>query len=418
MTLCGYPFRVGRSPELSLSLPVNGVSKVHAEIRHDKGELWLHDLESTNGTFVNGERISEPTRLEEGDVIQFSDQGFRLKCWASQPLSDTVQHSPLEQALQREMAERQRATESLYERELHWQTVLEMLNDGVVIFDSLGVIETANPAARALFGYGEGELQGQSIQELFAPEHREEFFPDWLNQQEPPMLVSEHCEFAGQHREGNTFPAQVSINEIELTNRKSYVAIFRNMTAYNEKEEELREAISRAESASESKSDFLARVSHDLRSPLTAIIGYVEILQTEGQNSDELDWQEALQIIARNGQQAMTLLNDLLDLAKMEAGILHLENGPCSPQEVIRQSIQLVRLQAGRQRVAAEPAVLPSAATADCDRLQPADADSHQPAHQRHQVHRRGQRAGRAGAVEERENAPVPGDRYRPGHDV
>jgi EAL domain-containing protein (putative c-di-GMP-specific phosphodiesterase class I) len=76
--LYGFPFRVGRSPRSQLHLNSRAVSYDHARFSQSEGRLMVADLDSTNGTFVNGRRVREPHRLEEGDEIRFADWGFRL----------------------------------------------------------------------------------------------------------------------------------------------------------------------------------------------------------------------------------------------------------------------------------------------------------------------------------------------------
>ena len=73
-----WPFRIGRRADLAFCLPSTGVSKEHAEIRQQDGKLYLHDLDSRNGTFVNGKRIVRETTLQSGDVLHFANQEFRL----------------------------------------------------------------------------------------------------------------------------------------------------------------------------------------------------------------------------------------------------------------------------------------------------------------------------------------------------
>ncbi len=72
------PFRIGRRSNLSLTLPCGCVSKEHAELFERDSALWIRDLESTNGTYVNGERIRDAVRLKEGDIVQFATVVFRV----------------------------------------------------------------------------------------------------------------------------------------------------------------------------------------------------------------------------------------------------------------------------------------------------------------------------------------------------
>jgi EAL domain-containing protein (putative c-di-GMP-specific phosphodiesterase class I) len=78
-----FPFRIGRKSGLPLTLPSPTISKVHAEILREENQLWLHDLKSTNGTFLNGHRLEDRMRLKPDDLVQFADIESRLTCQCS-----------------------------------------------------------------------------------------------------------------------------------------------------------------------------------------------------------------------------------------------------------------------------------------------------------------------------------------------
>lgn len=93
------PFRIGRLPALELTLPSGSVSQQHAEIYRQGAGLWVRDLDSTNGTFLNRRRVSGPALLEDGDILHFADQEFRLVLRAlpqDEPSSGTMQLSQVE----------------------------------------------------------------------------------------------------------------------------------------------------------------------------------------------------------------------------------------------------------------------------------------------------------------------------------
>jgi len=97
--LTPLPFQVGRKPGLSLMLPGNTVSGLHAEFFQDGSALCLRDLGSTNGTFVNGDRLSSPTELHDNDMIQFADIPFWLSRSNGTNLSHTRRTDACDQAL-------------------------------------------------------------------------------------------------------------------------------------------------------------------------------------------------------------------------------------------------------------------------------------------------------------------------------
>ncbi len=99
MPIHSTPFRIGRRQNLPLTLPCDCVSKEHAEIIERDNQLWVRDLGSTNGTYVNGERVAEATRLREGDIIQFATVVFRLGRQQNNAESGTIQQDACDRAL-------------------------------------------------------------------------------------------------------------------------------------------------------------------------------------------------------------------------------------------------------------------------------------------------------------------------------
>lgn len=114
----------------------------------------------------------------------------------------------------------------------------------------------------------------------------------------------------------------------------------------NKSLEELRNA---AESANHAKSEFLANMSHEIRTPMTAILGYTDILADSLQEPEQ---REAMEIIQRNGRHLLALINDILDLSKIEAGKLSLEVSPCNVQGILAEVLSLMRVVAQNKGVA------------------------------------------------------------------
>jgi len=98
----------------------------------------------------------------------------------------------------------------------------------------------------------------------------------------------------------------------------------------------------RAESADRAKGEFLANMSHEIRTPMTAILGYTDLLIDRG--LDESGSQQALRTIQRNGEHLLAIINDILDLSKMEAGMLEMERLPCSPRQIVGEVAELMRV--------------------------------------------------------------------------
>ncbi len=93
------PFTVGRRPGCSLQLNFKTISGNHAELTLESGQLWVNDLKSTNGTYVNGRRIADPTPLREEDLLQFADLAFRVKSATRSTTCQTMQEDMCDRAL-------------------------------------------------------------------------------------------------------------------------------------------------------------------------------------------------------------------------------------------------------------------------------------------------------------------------------
>lgn len=93
------PFRIGRRSDLQLALPCNCVSKEHAEIFEREGQMWVRDLGSTNGTYVNGSRVVCETRIQVGDLVQFATMVFRVGCEEQRNDSFTIEEDACDRAL-------------------------------------------------------------------------------------------------------------------------------------------------------------------------------------------------------------------------------------------------------------------------------------------------------------------------------
>ena len=126
-----------------------------------------------------------------------------------------------------------------------------------------------------------------------------------------------------------------------------YVSIRTDITPRKQAESELESAICQAEAANVSKSEFLANMSHEIRTPMTAILGYTDVLVEEGDLSRAPNHRvETIRTIQRNGEHLMSIINDILDLSKIEAGKMIVEQIDCSPHQILADVGALMRVRA------------------------------------------------------------------------
>ena len=238
------------------------------------------------------------------------------------------------------------------------QAVLDTATDGVVILDGQGRIVSINRSAEALFGYEQREIIGKDLLLLFAPEsHRAAFdYLDSLRSNGVASLLNDGREVIGRVRQGGAVPLFMTIGRLgsERTGEetKRFCAVLRDVTSFKKAESELTAAKRQAEEASSQKSDFLAKISHEVRTPLNAIIGFAEVMMEErfGPMGNER-YRSYARDIHTSGEHVISLVNDLLDLSKIEAGKLDLSFSSVNLNEVVQQSVSLMQPQASRDRI-------------------------------------------------------------------
>jgi signal transduction histidine kinase len=213
------------------------------------------------------------------------------------------------------------------------RAIIERLPDGIVIVDTHGTIRFANPAAERLFDRRAEDLLGSSFGF--------------------PVVVGETTEIdVVQRGAGAVVYAELRVVETDWEGEQVQIVSLRDITDRKQAEERAhqlafeREARLEAEAASKAKSEFLAIMSHELRTPLNAVLGYSELIELgiSGPVTDQM--REQIGRIRMSGNHLLGLVNDILDLAKVEAGRLQVGSAPCSTAETFAASIALIQPQA------------------------------------------------------------------------
>ena len=233
------------------------------------------------------------------------------------------------------------------------QAILDTATDGVLIIDRDGKITGMNKSAEALFGFDFAEIQNSSFTMLFAPEsHRAAVdYLDKLASNGVASILNDGREVVGRERNGGLIPLFMNLGKVGEDGQK-FCAVLRDITQWKRAEEELTGARRQAEQASSHKSDFLAKVSHEMRTPLNAIIGFAEVMMEErfGPIGSER-YREYLKDIHHSGGHLISLINDLLDLSKIEAGKLELSFASVDLNDVAKQCMSIMQPQANRERI-------------------------------------------------------------------
>jgi len=235
--------------------------------------------------------------------------------------------------------------------ELH--AILDTATDGVIVLDRAGSILSANRSAEALFGYDARELTGRPLFELFAPESVDlaATYLDSVCQHGSVSMLNSGRDVTGRVRQGGHVKLFMSLGPIGEDGGK-LCAVFRDITHWKQVEADLLAAKRQAEKASSAKSELLAKISHEIRTPLNAIIGFSEVMMEErfGPVANER-YRDYVKDIHAAGGHLMSLINDLLDLSKIEAGKLELTFDEVSLNDLAQQCVALMQPQANRQRI-------------------------------------------------------------------
>ena len=242
------------------------------------------------------------------------------------------------------------------------RSILDTATDGVIVTDRDGLILTFNRSAEALFGYEYHEMARRPFTELFAPESERAArdYLDGLTKNGVASVLNDGREVIGRVRQGGLIPLFMTMGRIGDAMPK-FCAVLRDITQWKRAEEDLLNAKRTAERASSAKSDFLAKISHEIRTPLNAIIGFSEVMMKEqfGAIGNER-YREYMKDIHASGEHLVSLINDLLDLSKIEAGKLDLVFASVNLNALVQQCVALMQPQANQQRIIIRSSLSPT----------------------------------------------------------
>jgi PAS domain S-box-containing protein len=247
-------------------------------------------------------------------------------------------------------------------REGELTSILDTATDGVIVLDDKGRMLSLNRSAEALFGYDQNEVAGEMFTLLLARESHAIAFDylEGLKSSGVASVLNDGREVVGRVRQGGRCPLFMTIGRVGEGRERKFCLVLRDMTAWKKAESELLDAKRAAERASSQKSDFLAKISHEIRTPLNAIIGFAEVMLEErfGPVGNER-YREYLRDIHASGGHVISLVNDLLDLAKIEAGRLELSFTSVNLNDVVSSCVALMQPQASRGRIVLRNSLAP-----------------------------------------------------------
>ncbi len=240
--------------------------------------------------------------------------------------------------------ERELANKRLRESEERFRLVTQSAGDAIVAADGRGTITFWNRAAEKIFGYVEGEVLGRALT-LLMPERYRPAHEAGLARAARHGLSRKTgvtLELMGLHRNGHEFPLELTMSTWTLEGVRNFAAVLRDITE-RKKAEEAQRAKAIAEAANRAKSTFLANMSHEIRTPLNAILGMGELLLDAPLTAEH---KQFLETSNQAGEALLALINDVLDLSKIEAGQMSLEWVNYDLIELLNATVGILTLKA------------------------------------------------------------------------
>jgi PAS domain S-box-containing protein len=223
--------------------------------------------------------------------------------------------------------ERRAAVARLAESESRARLVVDTAPDAFIGIDSTGVIIMWNSQAERTFGWTRDEALGRSLVETIIPAaYRDAHVRgmERFHESGEAPVVNQRLELVALHQSGREFPVEITITwPMRVEGGYFFGAFLRDISDRRERDDQLRSAKESAEAATRAKSEFLANMSHELRTPLNGVLGYAQLLQRD--RSLNPSQREALEAISKGGAHLLDLINDVLDLSRIEAGRLDIE---------------------------------------------------------------------------------------------
>lgn len=236
-----------------------------------------------------------------------------------------------------DVTDRKRAEESLRQSEERFRSIIEQAADAIFLHDLNGRVLEANQQACASLGYTRSELLSMSVSDLDPDmERRGDRTKFWPN-------LPATFEARNRRKDGTIFPVEIRLGPIEYGKTKVVLALVRNISDRKRAEEELTKAKDLAEMASRAKSEFLANMSHELRTPLNSIIGFSEILEDQLFGPLNETQTQHVKHIVHSGHHLLQLVNQLLDLAKIEYREMPLVVCQVNVIDMLEKSLMMVR---------------------------------------------------------------------------
>ncbi len=351
---------------VALSQAVDIAHQQQTEYCHEFRVVWsdgsIHWIEGRGRFFDNeaGEairmlgtvrEISQRKQVEA--ELNKSKDGLELRV-----AERTAELIKANEQLQVELTQRQRTQEKLRNSQALFAGIVEIADDAIISIDSNQSITLFNTGAEKIFGYSAQEVLGQPL-DLLLPKRFTSLHRQHVNQfgqsSSPARRMGERSEIYGCHKDGTEFPAEATISKLNLAGKTIYTVYLRDVSD--------RKQVERM------KDEFVSIVSHELRTPLTSIHGSLGMLASGLLQPDSPKGKRLLQIATDSTERLVRLINDILDIERIESGKVKMEKESCNVADLVEETINTLQPLANKAAVNLSVSSLPIQLWADPDRI-------------------------------------------------
>lgn len=256
------------------------------------------------------------------------------------------------QDLKQEIAEREQAEEALKASEEKYRTIIESIEEGYFELDLAGNVTFCNDSLCSIVGYPREDLLGMNNRDYTAPETAQKMY-HIFSEVYRTGIPARSSDFEVVRKNGDTIFIEISASLVSDPSGTpvGFRGVLRDVTERKQHEIDLQKSKETAEAANRAKSDFLANMSHELRTPLHHIMGFTELVVTKCFGELNEVQEEHLNDVLQSSKHLLSLINDVLDLSKIEGGKMEITLSEVNVERLIEQSLLMFKEKAMKHRI-------------------------------------------------------------------
>jgi len=264
-------------------------------------------------------------------------------------------------AVKEDITERISSENELRENEAKFRSITSTAINAIIMIDHQGLITLWNRSAEIIFGWSSEEVIGKNLQETILPQRYIDAHTKGFHRFQKTgkrLSYDKPLELSALRRDGVEIPIELSLSAVQLKGKRNVVGILNDISARKQAEKNLLIAKEAAEAAAQAKSNFLANMSHEIRTPMNAILGFLELVLEDPSIPERQRKHLTTAQISASG--LLGLLNDILDISKLESGKLTIEQHPFSLLRLMQEIHETMDIKAREKGLKLQLDIQPS----------------------------------------------------------